>query len=199
MAVARLSREEMIARLAHVFHAHGYAGASLAAIGAATGLGKGSLYHAFPGGKRAMAEAVLDATAARFGDRVFAPLEKDPDPLHAVRAMFDALRQDMREGAGTSLYALLALGSDRDLFRARIRGFYRAWRAALAGCLARGGVREAHARQLAGETLAAVEGGIVLARGLDDMAAVADLFARQEARLSAILAARRPPPPQRTG
>ncbi len=198
MAAARLSREDLIARLGRVFHAHGYAGASLAAIGAATGLGKGSLYHAFPGGKRAMAEAVLDAAAARFAARILAPLEKDPDALHAVRSMFAALRRDMGEGAGSSLHALLALSSDRDPFRTRIRGFYRSWLEALAGCLARGGVRDAHARQLAGETLATIEGGVVLARGLDEAAVAADLLARQEARLSAILAARRAPP-QRTG
>ena len=198
MVVARSRREEVVARLSRVFSAHGYAGASLAAIGAATGLGKGSLYHAFPGGKREMADAVLEATASWFEARVLVPLEKDPDALHAVRTMFAAVRQNMREGAGTSLHALLALGADRDPFRARIRGFYRSWRAALERCLAGAGVRDDHARQLAGETLAAVEGGIVLARGLDDPAILEELLARQEARLSAILAARRAAP-QRTG
>ena len=49
-------RDELLPALGEVFRAHGYEGASLTAITAATGLGKGSLYHFFPRGKEQMAE-----------------------------------------------------------------------------------------------------------------------------------------------
>ncbi|WP_164094666.1 TetR family transcriptional regulator, partial [Serratia marcescens] len=59
MAPRPAGRAALIPILGEVFREHGYEGASLAVIGARTGLGKGSLYHAFPGGKEEMASAVL--------------------------------------------------------------------------------------------------------------------------------------------
>ncbi|TGQ06111.1 helix-turn-helix domain-containing protein, partial [Mesorhizobium sp. M00.F.Ca.ET.217.01.1.1] len=50
-------RADLPSIIGEVFREHGYEGASLALIGAATGLGKGSLYHFFPGGKEEMARA----------------------------------------------------------------------------------------------------------------------------------------------
>ncbi len=50
-----------------------YGGASLAAISQHTGLGKGSLYNFFPGGKEEMAEAVLEQVAIWFQDEVYRP------------------------------------------------------------------------------------------------------------------------------
>ena len=52
--------------LAEVFRAHGYEGASLSLITRATGLGKGSLYHLFPGGKAEMAACGLAEIDAWF-------------------------------------------------------------------------------------------------------------------------------------
>jgi TetR/AcrR family transcriptional repressor of lmrAB and yxaGH operons len=61
MSRAVATRPDIIPALAEVFREHGYEGASLALLGDATGLGKGSLYHFFPNGKEEMAAAVLDA------------------------------------------------------------------------------------------------------------------------------------------
>src|ERR1700720_3544465 len=52
-------RADVLPQLAEVFRAHGYEGATLALISDATGLGKGSLYNFFPGGKEQMAMEVL--------------------------------------------------------------------------------------------------------------------------------------------
>ena len=57
MARMVAERADTLPGLAEAFREHGYAGASLSVIGEATGLGRGSLYHFFPGGKREMAEA----------------------------------------------------------------------------------------------------------------------------------------------
>ena len=51
-------RSAAIPALAEAFREHGFEGASLAQLCEATGLGKGSLYHFFPGGKDEMAEVV---------------------------------------------------------------------------------------------------------------------------------------------
>ncbi len=55
MPAPLLPREEVLDRLAAAFRRDGYDGASIARLSAATGLGKASLYHYFPGGKQDMA------------------------------------------------------------------------------------------------------------------------------------------------
>lgn len=52
-------RADAVSALAEVFREHGFEGASLSLLSKATGLGKGSLYNFFPGGKEEMMEAVL--------------------------------------------------------------------------------------------------------------------------------------------
>ena len=51
MARTVAERSDVLPLLAEVFREHGYEGASLSLISKATGLGKGSLYHFFPGVK----------------------------------------------------------------------------------------------------------------------------------------------------
>ena len=69
-------RQEVLPALAEVFREHGFEGASLARIAQATGLGKGSLYHYFPGGKTEMAAAVLAEIDAWFEGHVFTSLRR---------------------------------------------------------------------------------------------------------------------------
>ncbi|WP_405864959.1 TetR/AcrR family transcriptional regulator [Streptomyces sp. NBC_00005] len=77
-------------RSMHVFWQHGYAGASLDALGSATGLGRGSLYGAF-GNKDALFRQCLDRYASIYGARHEEALAAHPDdPVRAVGAFFDA-------------------------------------------------------------------------------------------------------------
>jgi len=191
MAEARLERSELIERLDEVFRRHGYAGASLSAITAATGLGKGSLYHAFPGGKDEMADAVLADIEAWFEERIFDPLESADDPIGGLAAMFTAVRAYFDGGRRICLFGAFALNDTRDRFTEAIRRHFVRWHGALADCLRLAGVRSTHADGLAAETLAAIQGALVLAHALDDSRRFEDVLSRQEARLSALLSARR--------
>src|SRR5476649_1575217 len=76
MARTIAERDDVVPMLAEVFRLHGFEGASLARICEGTGLGKGSIYHFFPGGKEEMADAVLAEIGAWFRDQVYAPLAK---------------------------------------------------------------------------------------------------------------------------
>src|SRR3546814_10941401 len=67
-------RDDVLPALTEVFREHGFEGASLSLIGRRTSLGKGSLYHLFPGGKEGMAAAVLSEYDAWFADNGFEPL-----------------------------------------------------------------------------------------------------------------------------
>ena len=176
----------MIPALAEVFREHGYEGASLSLIGEATGLGKGSLYHFFPGGKEEMAAAVLDEIDAWFRTNVFMPLREGPNPLAAVRHMLDATDGYFRSGRRVCLVGVLALGEARDRFAGHVRAYFAEWVAALADALARADHQPAEAIELAEEAVAAIQGALVLARALGD----APAFSRALARLGRKLGAR---------
>lgn len=72
---ALTDRASAISALAEAFREHGFEGATLATLSKATGLGKGSLYNFFPGGKEEMMDAVLENIDGWFANAIFAPLE----------------------------------------------------------------------------------------------------------------------------
>ncbi|MCJ2033804.1 TetR/AcrR family transcriptional regulator [Methylobacterium sp. J-068] len=181
--MAQTAREAAIPALAEVFREHGYEGASLALLGARAGLGKGSLYHAFPGGKAEMAQAVLDAIETWFETRIYAPLRDEPDPRAAIRRMLSETETYFRSGGRACLVGAFALTEGRDRFAERIARYFAAWCEALARALRRDGWAEAEAADLAEEAVSAIQGGLVLARALGDPAAFGRMLARLRARL----------------
>ena len=104
-------RGDTIPALAEVFRTHGFDGASLSLIGAATGLGKGSLYNFFPGGKEEMAQAVLDEIDGWFRREVFTPLREAAEPRQGIRAMFQVVDRYFHSGRRVCLIGAFALGA----------------------------------------------------------------------------------------
>ncbi|HEY3145408.1 MAG TPA: TetR/AcrR family transcriptional regulator [Dongiaceae bacterium] len=172
-------RADVLPALGEVFREHGFEGASLSVIGERTGLGKGSLYHFFPGGKEEMAAAVLTEIDGWFATHIFKPLKEDADAARAIRHMFGAVEEYFRSGRRVCLVGALALNESRDLFAPRIRGYFAAWAEALAGALIRAGHGRKKANARAEEALALIQGGLVLARAMHDPT----LFQRTLARL----------------
>jgi TetR/AcrR family transcriptional regulator, lmrAB and yxaGH operons repressor len=111
--------------------------ASLSLISKATGLGKGSLYHFFPGGKEEMAEAVLSEIDLWFETHVFAPLQRAERAEDAIAAMFDSVNAYFRSGRRVCLVGALALGDARDRFAGEVRSYFARWVDVLAGALMR--------------------------------------------------------------
>lgn len=179
------ARADIVPALAEVFREHGFEGASLTLIGERTGLGKGSLYHFFPGGKEEMAAAVLAEIGAWFAARVFAPLRGEGDPRRAVETMLDAVADYFRSGRRVCLVGAFALGDARDRFAAPVRAYFADWTDALAAALARGGRDAGEAAALAEEAVAAIQGALVLSRALDDPAAFTRALGRVRGRLAA--------------
>ncbi|GAA2748517.1 TetR/AcrR family transcriptional regulator [Amnibacterium kyonggiense] len=171
MAKAPTTRDAVIPVLAEAFREHGYEGASMSLLQAASGLGRGSLYNFFPGGKEEMARAVLDEIGAWFQVHVFAPLraaasEDRPAAAAAIMTMFDATDAYFRSGRRACLQGLFAIGRERTRFAAAVDGFFAHWVDALASALTAAGNPDARAAAL--ETVAVVQGAIVLTRALDD-------------------------------
>ncbi|MEA1831362.1 TetR/AcrR family transcriptional regulator [Methylobacterium durans] len=176
-------RADAVAALAEIFREFGYEGASLSLIGARTGLGKGSLYHFFPGGKEEMAASVLAEIDGWFARAVFAPLREDPDPSAAIRRMFRETDAYFRSGRRVCLVGAFALGDVRDRFAARIATYFAAWRDALADALRRAGRAEGSAAEEAEHVVSAIQGALVMARAVDDPAVFVRALARLEAGL----------------
>ncbi len=86
-------RADLLRALGEVFRAHGYEGASLTLITEATGLGKGSLYHLFPGGKEQMAAEVLAEIDTWFEVNIFAPLREST--IRRARCRHDRGRRQL--------------------------------------------------------------------------------------------------------
>jgi AcrR family transcriptional regulator len=172
-------RDQLLGIVAEVFREHGYEGASLALIGEATGLGKGSLYHFFPGGKEEMARAVIAHIDGWFEDNVFAPLRDIAHPLAGIERMIEATDRYFRSGRRICLIGAFALDESRDLFAGQIRDYFGRWVTRLTEALARSGHAPSEAGELAEEAVAAIQGALTLARAANDL----EVFSRALRRL----------------
>ena len=179
-------RADLLPALAEVFREHGFEGASIALISERTGLGKGSLYHFFPGGKEEMASAVLSEIEAWFTTHVFAALQWDSDPQSAIERMFAAVVEYFDSGRRVCLVGAFALASSRDRFAKLVSSYFSIWKKALTAALVRAGRERPEADRLSEEVLAVIQGSLVLARALDERA----VFTRSVSRLRELLVKR---------
>lgn len=165
---ALTDRESALPALAEAFREHGFEGATLASLSKATGLGKGSLYNFFPGGKEEMMEAVLENIDGWFANAIFSPLEHVVDPAAAITAMFDDVTTYFRSGRRVCVVGSLGLNSAGEAFSVQVKEYFARWISALAHCLEVGRVPPALALDLAEEAVSGIQGAIVLARALGD-------------------------------
>lgn len=162
------TRESLLPPLAQVFRERGYEGATLTQLSAATGLGKASLYHHFPGGKAEMAEvlvrqAIADAERLAFG-RLYGALPASD----RLNAFVDGFAAYLEQSGGVCLLGVLALGSARDSHGTQITAQFRDWQAALGRTLEEGGAKSKRAARLAAEAINVLYGAQLAARLLDD-------------------------------
>ena len=184
-------RASALSALAEAFREHGYEGASLSMLTKATGLGKGSLYNFFPGGKREMMEAVIADIDLWFARTIFSPLEQADDPSAAIAAMMNDVATYFQSGGRVCLVGWIGLGSSRDAFARQVQGYFARWIAALTCCLEAGGVPPPQAAQLSEEAVAGIQGAIILARALGEEAAFERVVARHRMSLLDALAPKR--------
>lgn len=161
------TRAALLSQLGEVFRALGYEGASLSLITQATGLGKGSLYNLFPGGKEQMATEVLAHIDGWFEREVFAPLRDDRSG-EGIARMYEAVDRYFESGGRVCLVGVFALGSARDVFGKKVRSYFVAWEEALIVALRRDGLTPAQAKDRAEEILLGIQGALVLARAKSD-------------------------------
>lgn len=169
MGAPLVPREEVLNRLTRVFRESGYA-ASLSQLSEATGLQRASLYHYFPGGKAEMAAAVIERSNRILEAEIIAPLRSPGDPLKRLRGMARGLDRYFAGGTESCLLGALTLGGSPRGFEAHIEAGFAAWIDAIATVVAETGCTRREARTRAEDAVFAIEGALLVCRGMGDPA-----------------------------
>jgi AcrR family transcriptional regulator len=172
------TRDDIALTLFDLFRRSGYDAVSIADISAATGLGKSSLYHHFPGGKPDMAEAVAAMARARMRDAVFDPLRGAGSAAKKIAAM-TAFVSEMYDGGGAPclISSLMISPNAGPAAIDAVRAIMTEWIDALADALRAEGLPAAEARRRALDALITIQGGLVVARATGDQSVFARAMA----------------------
>lgn len=168
MGAALIPFDEVLERLTRVFRNEGYEAASLARLSEATGLGKASLYHYFPGGKADMAAAVAERSNKIFGAKILLPLLGEGTPRIRIEGMLDNLDHYYSRGEDSCLLGMLAMGGNVTLFQKQVRAGIEGWILALAKVFREAGLTEDEAYERAEDAVLRIEGALLVARGFGD-------------------------------
>ena len=159
-------RDEIITTTCRLLELQGYRATGINEIIRESGAPKGSLYHYFPEGKDELAAEAIAHSAAAIAANIEGVLGEHADAAEAVTTFIRRLAgyvaaSDFRQGGAITAVALEAASTNERL-RLACRDGYRAWQRCFADKL-----RPAYgprAERLAALIIAAIEGGIVLAR-----------------------------------
>jgi TetR/AcrR family transcriptional regulator, lmrAB and yxaGH operons repressor len=163
MPAALHSRSEVIALLLTTFRNSGYDGTSLADLAAATGLGRSSLYHHFPGGKEEMAIAVFDFVDEWLDQNIVKPSKSDDVPTEKLARVIEAINIFYEGGQKSCFLGAFAAAHSGQQFQQRLSAAFQKWIDTFALIARESGVSADQARQKACEAVMMVQGGIILA------------------------------------
>ncbi|MCZ6640461.1 MAG: TetR/AcrR family transcriptional regulator [Gammaproteobacteria bacterium] len=162
-------RDTLLEQLVPVFREQGYEGATLVQLAAATGLGKASLYHHFPGGKAEMAAVLLRKSVAELQKRAFAHLTRSKRaPIERLEAFVDGFSDYVAEGAGHCLVAVFTQGSAAGVHGDLINNQFGDWRNTLIAVFEELGEKHKRACRSADQLLDELYGGLLTAKLLGD-------------------------------
>ncbi len=162
-----MPKETYVPSLFSLFRRYGYDGATLSKISEATGLGKASLYHHFPGGKDAMVESVLGYSGDWVRENILLPLAADGSPEDRLQRMCDRIDELYAGGTQPCVLAILQSGTGRDIFHDKVKVSLEKWIAAISAVLIEAGLNEALAQQRSEDALIAIQGALMMSQSLD--------------------------------
>jgi AcrR family transcriptional regulator len=165
-----MKRDKYLPCLLNLFRQHGYDGATLSKISQATGLGRASLYHHFPGGKDEMVTAVLEFLEESLERNILQVLRSQGDVQTRLQKMCNAVNELYQGGQKPCIFAILLMGSARDIFQAPVKRLLQLWIDEVAKVLQETGLNENEARQRGEDGVIAIQGALIVAQGLDDLA-----------------------------
>lgn len=163
-----MPKEAYVSCLLRLFRRYGYDGATLSKISEATGLGKASLYHHFPGGKDEMVKTVLEYIEQWLAKNILPALQGEGDALTRLRRMCDRLNELYEGGKQPCMFAVLSLGSARDVFHDQVKAVMYTWINAIADVLIEAGINHKLAQQRGEDAAIMVQGALILSQSLDN-------------------------------
>lgn len=162
-----MSKQIHVPILLKLFRQFGYDGVTLSKISQATGLGKASLYHHFPGGKAEMAEVALRQVDLWLETSILPILESKEKPIDIFESMCAEVNQFFNEGQNSCLWAVFILEqSSNDLFIPQINSAFSRWIEAIAHVLITAGLDQTLATQRGEDAIIATQGALILSHGL---------------------------------
>lgn len=161
-------RAVLVGTLYTLFRDHGYEGVSIGEISAATGLGRSSLYHYFPGGKDDMAAAVIDYARDALEAGVFAALRGDAPLAQRVDGMIGAVNDLYQGGEVPCVLAVLNSSAPTGPLTDGAARLIAGWVDEMAAALSASGVSPENSRTRAIGAMTLLQGGLVTARALGD-------------------------------
>ena len=165
-----MSREQAIIKLIPVFRQYGYEGTTLSLLSKASGLGKASLYHHFPGGKDEMVNAVFEYVGDWFRDVVLKPLHFEDKPAKKIQAMGESLKQFYDNGNKSCFLAIMSFGGAKNLLHNEIKQGLKLWIDTLAKVVIEAGIESEIAEMRSQDAIMEIQGALILVRILDDTA-----------------------------
>ncbi|RAN39655.1 TetR/AcrR family transcriptional regulator [Hyphomonas sp. GM-8P] len=169
------SRDEIVRKLFDLFRHRGFEGAALSDISEATGLGRSSLYHHFPGGKDEMVAAVADFAHGQIEQNILAPLAGEGPLADRVAAMLETTSAMYDCGREPCLVASLMVspGLAPDSV-GKVQAILNDWIAALAAALEGAGLPAAEAKRRATAAIIDIQGALLVARASGDTGVFTD-------------------------
>lgn len=190
-----MARDKLLGLLMALFREHGYDGTSMSDISTATGLGKSSIYHHFPGGKQEMAAAVLGHLSSTL-DPVLGALG-DRRPTQAkLDGLLTALDGIYEGGRAACLLERLTASVDRTRLARPLAASFRALLGAFESLCQEAEIDRAEVRRRAEDAVVRIEGSLIVAAGTGDP----QVFRRalESIRATLLAAPIATPPPPRT-
>jgi len=151
------------------FRDSGYDGSSLSEISEATGLGRSSLYHHFPGGKQDMARQVLAYLDEQLVAAVYEPLRKAGSPRAKLDRLLRAMDEFYEGGRRACLLERLSASVDSRSFHKPLARAFDRWLGAVEQLCREADLTPALARTRAEEFVVRIEGALVVAAGTGDL------------------------------
>jgi len=167
MRKPKVEDQELLASLMSVIRTKGYDGASLNELANSSGLKKASLYHRFPGGKEEISAKVL-ATVNEYVQQNIQQVLADGSkvPTERLKLAIQNIRSVYADGETSCIFRALSMDNGLNLFAEQIQQGMEIW---LAGFTQLGidlGWAAPLARQSALKTLSAIQGSLVVSKGL---------------------------------
>lgn len=153
-------KAQILRELTEVFRDNGYDGTTLSKLTEKTGLERASLYHYFPGGKSAMAEAVLTHVLEELSAKVLSALNSSSSPTRRLSEMLEATNDFYNGGQDLCFVSIFAIGENSEHITSALRMAVTSWLASLETTLCEAGKPDA--RGLANASLSCIQGSLVL-------------------------------------